>query len=158
MSGNELSQRLQRIRGFVQASSSQGKASTSTSHPIITCLDLTLSSKPKQEAPSTPSSDSFDHLEQIEMANNNRTLKELAALDLDQQPLCIQYPQLEVTFELKSGMIHLLPSIHGFSGEDPNKHLKEFHMVFLSMKPTGIFEKKVKMRTFTFSLADSAKE
>ena len=32
-------------------------------------------------------------------AANNRTLKELATPDLDQQPLCIQYPNLEVAFE-----------------------------------------------------------
>ena len=33
--------------------------------------------------------------EQGEMAAvNNRTLKELATPDLDQQPLCIQYPNL----------------------------------------------------------------
>ena len=38
-----------------------------------------------------------------------RTLKELAEPDLNQQPLCIQYVDLEVNFELKSGLIHLLP-------------------------------------------------
>ena len=91
--------------------------------------------------PVTPSSsDSSDHFKQIEMANNNRTLKELAAPNLDQQPLCIEYPQLKVGFELKSGMIHLLPTFHSFPREGPNKHLKEFHVVCSSMKPTGISE------------------
>ena len=93
-----------------------------------------------------------------EMAVNNRTLKELAAPPLDQQPLCIQYPPLEVAFELKSGMIHLLPTFHGFAGEDPNKHLKEFHIVCSSMKPKGISKEQVKLRAFPFSLADSTKE
>ena len=52
--------------------------------------------------------------EQGEMAAaNNRTLKDLATSNLDQQPLCIQYPNLEVAFELKSGLIHLLPTFHG---------------------------------------------
>ena len=32
------------------------------------------------------------------MANNNKTLKELAALDLNQQPLCIEYPTLDAAF------------------------------------------------------------
>ena len=63
--------------------------------------------------------------EQREMAAaNNRTLKELATPDLDEQPLCIQYPNLKVTFELKSGLIHLLPTFHGFAGENPNKTLR----------------------------------
>ena len=72
--------------------------------------------------------------------SNNRTLKELATPDLDQQPLCIQYPNLEVAFELKSSLIHLLPTFHGFVGEDLNKHLKEFHVVCSSMRPTGVTE------------------
>ncbi|KAL3513168.1 hypothetical protein ACH5RR_025885 [Cinchona calisaya] len=66
-----------------------------------------------------------------------RTLRELAAPTLNQQPLCITYPDLDanVTFELKSGQIYLLPSFHGLPGEDPNKHLKEFHVGCTSMRP-----------------------
>ncbi|KAH9669232.1 hypothetical protein KPL70_021706 [Citrus sinensis] len=44
-----------------------------------------------------------------------RTLRELAKPDLNQQPLCIQYVDLKVNFELKSGLIHLLPKFHGFA-------------------------------------------
>lgn len=71
------------------------------------------------------------------MADNmlNRTLKELAAPDVNYQPLCIQYPDLDADFELKSGLIHLLPKFHGLAGEDPHKHLKEFHVVCSTMKP-----------------------
>ena len=69
-----------------------------------------------------------------------QTLKELAAPILDQQPLCIDMPQLEVAFELKSGLICLLPTFHGLPGEDTNKHLKEFHVMCSSMKPIGILE------------------
>ncbi|RDX68002.1 hypothetical protein CR513_53059, partial [Mucuna pruriens] len=56
------------------------------------------------------------------MENNDRTLKELGTLDV--------YPQLELaqTYELKFGLIHLLPKFHGLVGEDPHKHLKEFHV------------------------------
>ena len=67
-------------------------------------------------------------------------------------------PQLEVAFELKSGMIRLLPTFHGLVGEDPNKHLKEFHVVCLSMKPLRISVEQVKRRAFPFSLAYNAKE
>jgi len=41
--------------------------------------------------------------------NNNRTLKELAAPDVNYQTLCIQYPEVEVPFVFKTGLIHLLP-------------------------------------------------
>ncbi|RDY12463.1 hypothetical protein CR513_02739, partial [Mucuna pruriens] len=62
-----------------------------------------------------------------QMENNDRTLKELATPYMVYQSWCIQYPQLEPaqTYELKSGLIHLLPKFHGRVGEDPHKHLKE---------------------------------
>ena len=61
-----------------------------------------------------------------------------------QKPLCIVYPALNTAVELTSGLIHLLPTFHELIGEDPNKHLKEFHVVCSSMKPTGISEEQVK--------------
>ncbi|RDX73927.1 hypothetical protein CR513_46393, partial [Mucuna pruriens] len=72
-----------------------------------------------------------------QVENNDRTLKELATPYVMYQPWCIQYPQLEPaqTYELKSGLIHLLPKFHGLAGEDPHKHLKEFHVVCSTMRP-----------------------
>ncbi|RDX84349.1 hypothetical protein CR513_34612, partial [Mucuna pruriens] len=86
------------------------------------------------------------------MENNDRTLKELATPDVVYQPWCIQYPQLEPaqTYELKSSLIHLLPKFHGLAGEDPHKHLKEFHV--------GIPEDYIKMKAFSFSLDGAAKD
>ncbi|XP_027093577.1 uncharacterized protein [Coffea arabica] len=89
---------------------------------------------------------------------DERTLREFATSYLNQQPLCITYPALDVPFELKFGLIHLLPSFHGLPGEDPHKHLKEFHMVCSTMKPQGVIEKQIKLRDFPFSLADKAKD
>ena len=68
---------------------------------------------------------------------NARTLKELAAPDLNQQPLCIIFPNLNdnTPFEFKSGLIHLLLSFHGLSGEEPYKHLQEFDIVCNSRNP-----------------------
>ena len=68
LQGDELSQRLQRVRGFIQASSAnQGEARTSTPYQIITRLDLTQSSELKQETPSTPS-----HLTHLTILNQSR--------------------------------------------------------------------------------------
>ncbi|RDY09017.1 hypothetical protein CR513_06693, partial [Mucuna pruriens] len=71
------------------------------------------------------------------MENNDQTLKELAMLDVVYQSWCIQYPQLEPaqSYELKFSLIHLLPKFHGLAGEDPHKHLKEFHVVCSTMRP-----------------------
>ena len=101
----------------------------------------------------------FD-LEDDEVMAENQTLKELAASDLNQQLLCITFPTVDATttFELKSGLIHLLPIFHDLVGEDPHKHLKELHVVRTSMKPTGVTEDQIKLRAFPFSLKDSAKD
>ncbi|KAL2235749.1 UNVERIFIED_CONTAM: hypothetical protein Sindi_1307100 [Sesamum indicum] len=87
-----------------------------------------------------------------------RSINDMTLPDLNQQPLCIEYPDLEVNFELKSGLIHLLPTFRGLAGEDPHKHLKEFHVVCSGMRPQGISEEQVKLRAFPFSLADQAKD
>ncbi|XP_042453696.1 uncharacterized protein LOC122038143 [Zingiber officinale] len=89
---------------------------------------------------------------------NKQTLRELAAPDVSYNSLCIQYPELEVDFELRSGLIHLLPKFNGLSGEDPSRHLQEFHAVCSTMKPHGIGEEDIYLRAFPFSLAGAAKD
>ncbi|RDX82863.1 hypothetical protein CR513_36297, partial [Mucuna pruriens] len=86
--------------------------------------------------------------------------QELATPDVVYQPWCIKYPQLEPaqTYELKYGLIHLLPKFHGFSREDPHKHLKEFHVVCSTMRPQGISEDYIKMKAFPFSLDGAAND
>ncbi|RDY13839.1 hypothetical protein CR513_01190, partial [Mucuna pruriens] len=95
-----------------------------------------------------------------QMENHDRTLKELATPNVVYQPWCIQYPQLELaqTYELKSGLIHLLLKFHGLAREDPHKHLKEFHVVCSTMRPQGIPEDYIKMKAFPFSLDGAAKD
>ncbi|KAM1310293.1 hypothetical protein PS2_006884 [Malus domestica] len=89
---------------------------------------------------------------------DNRTLRELATPNTDQQPLCITYPNADRGFELKSGMIHYLPKFHGFSTEDANKHLMEFHVVCSGMRPANVDDEQVKLRAFPFTLKAKAKE
>ncbi|KAF7843943.1 DNA-directed DNA polymerase [Senna tora] len=75
----------------------------------------------------------------INMAKE-KTLKELAPL------------------ELKSGLSHLLTKFKGLTNEDPYNHLKEFHVVYSSMKPDRITEEHIKLRAFPFSLEDVAQK
>jgi len=93
------------------------------------------------------------------MANaNNRTLKELAAPDVVFQPLCIQYPDVDIPFELKSGLIHLPPKFHGLTGANPHKHLKEFHIICSILRPQEVPKNHVKLKAFPFSLDGGAKD
>ncbi|RDX99466.1 hypothetical protein CR513_17474, partial [Mucuna pruriens] len=59
------------------------------------------------------------------MTNNNRILKELAIPFIMCQPWCIRYPKLEQaqSYELKFGLMHLLPKFHNLVGEDTHNHL-----------------------------------
>ncbi|RDX94917.1 hypothetical protein CR513_22643, partial [Mucuna pruriens] len=65
---------------------------------------------------------------------------------------------LAQSYELKSGLIHLLPKFHDLASEDPHKHLKEFHVVCSTMRPQGILEDYIKMKAFPFSLDGVAKD
>ncbi|XP_026428562.1 uncharacterized protein LOC113324455 [Papaver somniferum] len=84
-----------------------------------------------------------------------RTLKDLTSPNLDHQPLCIQ---LNGTIELKPQLIHLLPKFRGLAGEDPNRHLKQFHHVVTSLKQATADADMAMMTTFPFSLIDAAGE
>ncbi|CAJ2668596.1 unnamed protein product [Trifolium pratense] len=90
---------------------------------------------------------------------DNRTLRQLVAPDVNYNGLCIEYDAAAVPFELKSGLIHLLPKFSGLAGEDPHKHLKEFQVVCSTpLKPEGITEDHIKLRAFPFSLQGAAKD
>ncbi|XP_017632728.1 uncharacterized protein LOC108475265 [Gossypium arboreum] len=88
----------------------------------------------------------------------NRTICQLAVAPNEQTPLCINYPIGGTPFELKLGLIHLLPTFRGLKNENPHTHLREFHMVCSSMKPQGVPEDEIKLRAFPFSLVDTTKE
>ncbi|RDX84477.1 hypothetical protein CR513_34466, partial [Mucuna pruriens] len=113
---------------------SRGQACKTTKNPLIKLAPLPGT---QNSDFTTDESNSFEHQEAGTMENNDRTLKELATLDVVYQPWCIQCPPLEPaqSYELKSIMIHLLPKFHGLVGEDPHKHLKEFHVVRSTMRP-----------------------
>ncbi|XP_028776410.1 uncharacterized protein LOC114733173 [Neltuma alba] len=91
------------------------------------------------------------------IANPARTIKELVSPDLHFQNWCINYPDIDTDFELKSRLIHFLPKFNGLAGEDLYNHLKTFHMICTAMKPSGVSEDQIKMRAFPFSLESSAK-
>ncbi|RDX72657.1 hypothetical protein CR513_47830, partial [Mucuna pruriens] len=114
----------------------------------------------KNNNSTTNESNFFEHQEAGSMENNDRNLKELATPDVVYQPWCIQCPPLKPakSYELKSSLIHLLPKFHGLEGEDPHKHLKEFHVVCSTMRLQGIPKDHIKMKAFPFSLDGAAKD
>ncbi|XP_062021110.1 uncharacterized protein LOC133737598 [Rosa rugosa] len=122
---------------------------------VITPLPVGVVHSDSEE--SFKSSEAEEEEQLVNMAGN-RTLKQLTAPTAVQQPLCIAYPAGAQGFELKSGILHHLPKFHGFSTEDPNLHLKEFHMIITGMKPEAVLEEHAKLRAFPFSLEGKARE
>ena len=74
------------------------------------------------------------------------------------ESLCIQYPDEGIPYVLKTGLIHLLPKFHGLAGENPHKHLKEFHIVCSTMKPPDVQEDHIFLKAFPHSLEGVAKD
>lgn len=87
-----------------------------------------------------------------------RTLREFVAPDMNIQTLCIQYPNLDVQCEFKSGLVHLLPKFRGPVDEALNKHLKKFHIVCTTMKLFGVSNEHIKLKMFLSSLQDTTKD
>nr|KYP36362.1 hypothetical protein KK1_042524 [Cajanus cajan] len=87
-----------------------------------------------------------------------RNLREMVAPDFTYESLCIQYPEEDVPFVLKTGLIHLLPKFHSHAGEDPHKHLKEFHIVCSTMKPPDVQEDHIYLKAFPHSLEGVVKD
>ncbi|MCI15872.1 hypothetical protein A2U01_0037011, partial [Trifolium medium] len=114
----------------------------------------------KSDSDSTSIHNSVDSDSDLDILNMaEQTLRQLAAPDVTYNSLCIDYPTVATPFELKSGLIHLLPKFSGLAGEDPHKHLKEFQVVCsTSLRPEGITEDHVKLRAFPFSLQGAAKD
>ncbi|KAJ0569236.1 putative retrotransposon gag domain, aspartic peptidase domain superfamily [Helianthus annuus] len=172
----EIEKTAKRLRKQAKQRKKLASSSSSISSPPITNIwqDILLSSESEtetesqshQETPITPPhSPTHTHQEPnspkpqfpaVTMANE-QTLRQWATRDVPQQPLCINYPTVE-NFELKSGLIHLLPLFRGLENEDPHKFLKEFHVVCSGMKPHNVTEDQIKLRAFPFALQDSAKE
>ncbi|CAL2277618.1 unnamed protein product [Prunus armeniaca] len=80
-----------------------------------------------------------------EIPNNNNNVEGGGAL--------VVQPQ-KPPFELKSGMIHLLPTYYGNTIEDPYMHIKQFFEICATIKIQGLDDEQIKMRLFPFKLSN----
>ncbi|KAI3748435.1 hypothetical protein L6452_11498 [Arctium lappa] len=161
----EIEKTAKKLRKQAKLRKKQGE---STSSPVVNIWkDIELSTDSESDKEEVHFEEEKPHPEKEEPVTETegeeedmaeRTLREWAAPNVDEQPLCITYPAEEVSAELKTGLIHLLPRFHGLANEDPYKHMTEFHMVCLGMKPQGTTVENLKLKAFPFSLVDAARE
>ena len=85
-------------------------------------------------------------------------LQELAAPNLETQPISITCAVLDKPLKLNSRFINLLSKFHGLAGEDPYRHIRELLITCSAMMPEGIHEDQIRLRAFPFSLLRNAKD
>lgn len=68
-------------------------------------------------------------------------------MGVNKQPLCIIFHEAK-NFELKSRLIHLLPTFRDLENEYSHKFLKEYHVVCSKIKPHAINEDQIKLGAF----------
>ena len=79
---------------------------------------------------------------------------------MEQPTNVVTFPKLPTGthFELKTRVVQLLPKFNGLATEDPIQYLDEFLEVCTSMKPSDITDEQMRLRAFTFSLKDLARD
>ncbi|OMO83908.1 hypothetical protein CCACVL1_11095 [Corchorus capsularis] len=85
----------------------------------------------------------------------SRSLRELN-FNFEMKPLCIDYPKMDISYELKPGVIHTLPIFHGEPHQDPYEHLQNFFIKCLLI--TGMPEEQMKLRAFPSTLEGKARD
>lgn len=70
---------------------------------------------------------------------------------------CMAFPQNTGTFEIKRGVIQLLPKFHGLDSKSPYLHLREFDEVCATLHYNNVTEDVVRLELFPFSLKEKAK-
>ena len=91
------------------------------------------------------------------MEEQRTTLRELSTPTVNQQPLYIEFSNIDVAIELKYDVIHLLLVFSDLASEDPIS-TKKFLVVCSTMNPQRVIEEQIKLRAFPLSLTDKAND
>lgn len=91
-----------------------------------------------------------------EVNQPTRTLHDYLHPARQTTPLRIVMPPTAGQFEIKPGVIQLLPKFHGLKSESAYLHLKKFEEVRATIQLQNVGADVVKLRLFSFSLKDRA--
>ena len=103
----------------------------------------------------------YNEVNQGENEHNNaipvRTLRDYLQRTRASTPSCIVFPNVVGNFEMKPGVIQLLPKFHGLDSENPHLHLKEFDKVCATSQYNNVTDDVVRLKLFPFSSKEKAK-
>jgi hypothetical protein len=86
-----------------------------------------------------------------------KTLCEYLQPTRTSSPSCMVFPTNVDTFDLKRGVIQLLPKFHSLDSENPYLHLKEFEEVCATLHNQNVNSDVVRLKLFPFSFKEKAK-
>ena len=86
-----------------------------------------------------------------------RTLRDYLQSTRASTPSCIVFPNVVGNFEMKSGVIQVLPKFHELDFEIPYLHLKEFDELCATLQYNNFINDVVRLKLFSFSLKEKAK-
>lgn len=69
----------------------------------------------------------------------------------------MMFPDVVESFDMKQGVIQLLPKFHGLDSESPYLHLKEFDEVCATLQYNNVTDDVVMLKMFPFSLKETVK-
>jgi hypothetical protein len=102
-----------------------------------------------------------DEVNQGENEHNNtvpvRTLRDYLQPTRASTSSCIVFPNVVGNFDIKPGVIQLLPKFHRLDFKNPYPHLKEFDEVCATLKYNNVTDDVVRLKRFPFSLKEKAK-
>ncbi|XP_076898662.1 uncharacterized protein LOC143552281 [Bidens hawaiensis] len=93
--------------------------------------------------------------------NNQGRMDDFATPSLDGYGSGVTEPEIIMSFEIKSSIIHMVEnsvSFHGLSNEDPHSHVAQFLRLCATFKIQGCTDDTVRLRLFPFSLRGAALE
>ena len=88
---------------------------------------------------------------------NFQTLREYLHLARQSTSSCIIFPFNQQAFNLKSGMIQLLPTFYGMDSENPYIHIKDVEEVCNIFIDRTCTQETIRLKFFLFSLNDKTK-
>ncbi|XP_076958661.1 uncharacterized protein LOC143634472 [Bidens hawaiensis] len=97
------------------------------------------------------------------MADHNKQghMDDFAKPSLNGYGSGVREPEITVSFEIKSSIIHMVEnsvSFNGLSNEDPHSHVAHFLRLYATFKIQGCTDDAVRLRIFPFSLRGAALE
>ncbi|XP_076958958.1 uncharacterized protein LOC143634874 [Bidens hawaiensis] len=99
--------------------------------------------------------------EEMTDPNDQGHMDDFATPSLEGYGCSVTQPEIAVSFEIKSSIIHMVEnsvSFHGLQNEDPHAHVSLFLRLCATFKINNCSDDAVRLRLFPFSLRESALE